>query len=1088
MYTPTRLTSARRAHAASSPRAVALLLLLVPAAGAFAIEVPFQARIVSEFSHQADPPINMPTDVAVAPDGRVFIADGVNRRVVVLDVQARFVESIQLVGEEPLVNPTGLAIDADGKLYIADTGRHAVIVRSADGQLDRMIVPQSADDEYPADITGIAIEADGKAAWLVDNDNNRVIRFDLRTGTQSAMGRYGESVGELQHPFMIAVDADGDAFITDVINGRVAVFTRNGAPSQPVGAYGIELGQLYRPKGIACDEAANVWVSDSVLGVIQIFSNDGVPIDVLRDADGKPMRFNLPMGLAFDHTPRTLNPPGAEKTPASAPAGLSSHLYVTELGANRVVKLAIQRGPRPPPLTTRRRTQIVGGQARACTVCHVEWIEPFSRGQASSIAEPPPTSTVEPAVSRSDMCLSCHDASVVDSRRRVWMDHGHQTGIAAPDGMTIPDHLPLVDGKVACRTCHSAHTGGKFEADFRTAVFLRMQNAASELCISCHQDKTKGPEFGTHPIGGMPWPIPKELVGAGAKVGPNPRELTCQVCHTPHGSKNDHLLVMGTSSNQLCMTCHDQMRPGMFRDGEHTEHPLSPLVNAEQAAAVREMGTQLSPEGQLICLSCHKLHHGKGERFMLADDLHDGRFCIRCHSEKTQLVGSSHDLRTNFPEEKNRLGMTPISGGPCSSCHMFHRYARAPEASKLDPGGGKCITCHQSGRCAGDKSLGPVNHPDTRCVECHDPHDPQHKPYLKDTTEALCAGCHKDQTALIGGPHDYRSNQNLASSAWPAASKPFHDPCLSCHRPHGDESTGLFRFAGAVGGEDAGCRACHAASAWGATGGLAALHPREMKPGMPHGDLPISPPAESHAGGISCRTCHDPHGGSTIPAMLRVQPGATAQALCTACHTDMAGLALTTHNSASLAHAGFDTIACGPCHVVHGDAGKVASAGLMPRGLAGHDKANSPAALQAHDAAAGFDANCSVCHRSGGSARPPAIAFHPEVVLEAVAAAHPDASLPLFDEHGSASANGRITCYTCHLPHGRPADDAELTRLAGLSQEQVRAERLMLRPFNPPNICTACHGSDALRRFLYFHDTERRTGPLAALRSPAPDS
>ncbi|MBK8270961.1 MAG: hypothetical protein IPK83_22695 [Planctomycetes bacterium] len=150
----------------------------------------------------------------------------------------------------------------------------------------------------------------------------------------------------------------------------------------------------------------------------------------------------------------------------------------------------------------------------------------------------------------------------------------------------------------------------------------------------------------------MPWAIPQELIDAGARVGPNPREIHCRVCHTPHGASHDHLLVMGVESNQLCLTCHAEMRPGMFRDDAHSEHPLSPIVNAEQKAAVKDMNTRLGPNDQLICLSCHKLHHGKGDRFLLARELKDGQMCMQCHSEKNTMLGSSHDLRQKFPNER----------------------------------------------------------------------------------------------------------------------------------------------------------------------------------------------------------------------------------------------------------------------------------------------------------------------------------------------------------------------------------------------------------------------------------------------------
>ena len=66
-------------------------------------------------------------------------------------------------------------------------------------------------------------------------------------------------------------------------------------------------------------------------------------------------------------------------------------------------------------------------------------------------------------------------------------------------------------------------------------------------------------------------------------------------------------------------------------------------------------------------------------------------------------------------------------------------------------------------------------------------------------------------------------------------------------------------------------------------------------------------------------------------------------------------------------------------------------------------------------------------------------------------------------------------CRTCHTPHGRdvgPADTAER------SAPERRAMWLQLRDFETPNVCTTCHAADALRRFLYFHDPERRGGDL----------
>ena len=985
--------------------------------------------------------MRMPTDVAVGTDGSVFVADGVNDRILRFSSAGKFVSEIQEVGQERLSRPIGITIDESGRLWIADTGRRRVLVRTNDGRLERTIVPQTGREEHAADITDIAVSRDGKYAWLVDNDNHRLLRVDLDTSTQMQVGRQGESVGQLKYPFMLTIATDGRVIVTDVINARLHVFSKSGAPRRTIGVYGVNLGELYRPKGLVCDLKGNIWVSDGTLGVVQIFNSDGLFIDVLRDKGGQPFRFQSPMGLAIRE----------------------DSLYVVELAADRVRRLEITRAtPRPVRRPSSPRPRVVGRQARACTICHIEWIEPFSKGVGTILMDAPAKSQDEPVVSRSEACLSCHDGSVADSRRRVWEEHGHLTNIMPSNSMQVPPYLPLVNGKIACRTCHSAHMGGDFSGDIRKSVFLRVSNTASQLCIGCHQDKTGGPEFGTHPIGGMPWPVPQNLVRAGAKVGPNPREITCQVCHTPHGAGYDHLLVMGTESNQLCLSCHDQMRPGMFREGAHSEHPLDPIVNDAQKMAVHAMGTRLGPDDQLICLSCHKLHHGKGDRFMLAQELTDGQMCLACHSEKTSLLATSHDLRTNFPDERNRLDMTPKTGGPCSACHLFHRYARPAETHPLDPRG-LCITCHQKDRCGGSRTIGPINHPQSHCTDCHDPHETRFEHYMRLPAADLCATCHKEQAQLAGGLHDVHKN----SAAWPQQSVDSNDRCLACHRPHGTEESGLFRVASKKdeAAADGICLACHPASAWGATGSLAAVHPREMIDAISNRELPVVHDKADGSVKLGCRTCHDPHGSpKNSPKLLRVQEGEPSTTLCTQCHSEMQHIALTGHGSNKLAEAGFEATSCRPCHSVHAN----------PAFVGGKLLSMPSAANGVTDLAGNY---CVSCHKKGGSAKPPAVATHPEVPMLNVSADGSLGFMPLFDEQGRVDPRGAIRCLTCHVPHGRIVNGTNVEPFSGLER---RAMRLLLRAFTPPNVCTSCHGTDALRRFLYFHDPDRRGGPLAS--------
>ncbi|MCG3128593.1 MAG: hypothetical protein CHACPFDD_03482 [Phycisphaerae bacterium] len=1003
----------------------------------------------------AEAPLRLPTAVSVSEAGLVAITDGVNDRVVVVSADGRSMREISAATGSALSRPVSARFAADGSLWICDTGNARLVLLGADLQLQREYRIPAAPDGRPADPTDVLPLPSGP--WVVDNDNHRILALDPARETWRSFGQMGESLGQFQYPFMIAALPGGDVAVTDVINGRGQILSPAGEAVAAAGSYGVERGELYRPGGIAVDGGGNVWIADSVVGVIQAFRPNGAALDVLRDDSGAPLRFEGPLGLSF-------GPDGA--------------LYVVELRAARVAVVDIGASARALPRGPAQRTRSgVGQQARACTICHLEWMPPFVEGRDTELLLRPSSSAEDPLVARSESCLSCHDSSVADSRHRVWEEHGHRTDVAPPPTMTVPRHLPLVEGKLACRTCHSAHGQGPPEGHLQRAVVLRVPNVASQLCVSCHTDKTRGPRFGTHPTGGMPWPVPQQLIAAGAKVGPNPRELTCQTCHTPHGASHEHLLVMGADNSQLCLTCHDQMRPGMFRGGGPTEHPVNPPVDAEQLAAIHEMGTRVSPDGRLICLSCHKLHEGKGERFMLADDLHGGQICLRCHSQRAEMIGSSHDLRQKFPDERNRLGMTVTDGGPCSACHLFHRYAREPEPTRADPKG-HCTTCHQQGRCAETKQLGSVNHPHLACVDCHNPHDARHASYLPLPPQELCAVCHSEQAALAGGSHDAVLNQetwkdapHLAdlAAALRRADRPA-DRCLSCHRPHGDDQTGLFRVAPVCDSRatDAACLACHRSVA-DDNGAHALQHPVCAPDDHPNGGLPLATVGGKRE--IGCSTCHNPHasplsGPNLVRAAADLATGHTSETqLCLKCHSQQALISVTSHDPAALAERGWTVTSCQPCHSPHGPADAIV-APLFSVALLGavspDVQSRSASGVLMADAA---DRYCIGCHRPNGPAPSVPIASHPALDMRTIDAL--PVTLPLYDEFGHQSDVGRITCRTCHLPHGgacAPAADPVVRS----------AQRAMLRPFTPPNTCTTCHGADGLRRFLYFHDPQRR--------------
>jgi predicted CXXCH cytochrome family protein len=716
--------------------------------------------------------------------------------------------------------------------------------------------------------------------------------------------------------------------------------------------------------------------------------------------------------------------------------------------------------------------------ARQCAVCHAEWVEAFRRPEAVVLIDRPD----DDAAVDENTCLGCHDGSIADSRLRVWLDHGHQTGISPPPGMKVPAILPLTNGKVTCKTCHTAHASAGPET-LATAVFLRVRNDASQLCRMCHTDHTKGPELGTHPIGGMPWSVPDELVAAGAEVGPDPKRLTCQTCHTPHGSREEHLLVMGTESNQLCLTCHKKLRPGLWRPELAREHPQNPTLSSQaQRDAIRDMGTKTGPGETLICLSCHKLHHGQAGRSMLADVQTESQLCLRCHPGRYDVVGTSHDLRISAPEERNRLGRSPQQSGPCGACHSFHHFARRPDPKPHDRTG-LCTSCHQEGRCAGQATGLPFAHPSKLptdalpdslelplfssddedatktlvCLTCHDPHKTRHDHFLRDKPDAVCASCHGEHTTSLGGGHDFVSRHpELRNGRNEPASETGN--CGFCHGVHGGDDRALWVATETPPKQsDDLCLQCHREEGLASsTVAGALLHPT---------DLPTLDEA------MTCMTCHDPHGGAGgEPSMLRTGGHPSPDTLCANCHDQVDTVTLSMHRPEVLeAHAHKTKVAwsatmCAPCHAVHARPG-VKNVGAWT-GPLGPDTVPADARL------------CMGCHGPNGGATTVAPVDHPAVALHNVVPTDSAGYLPLIDDKGLHDSSGKISCSTCHLPHGRSHDDpTPRTNGEKGRADLLQARKPMLRPYIAPNLCTSCHGFDGLRRFLYFHDPSKRATP-----------
>lgn len=135
--------------------------------------------------------------------------------------------------------------------------------------------------------------------------------------------------------------------------------------------------------------------------------------------------------------------------------------------------------------------------AKECAICHYRWVDTFFiDGKGTDLVE----YQSEMVVSKPEMCFSCHDGSVVDSRAKVYNDLRHKINEPPPATMNIPKIFPLdKEGNMQCATCHTAH-GVSSEMGIEKTIFVRTSNKNSDMCRMCHTDKDGGIDTGNHPI------------------------------------------------------------------------------------------------------------------------------------------------------------------------------------------------------------------------------------------------------------------------------------------------------------------------------------------------------------------------------------------------------------------------------------------------------------------------------------------------------------------------------------------------------------------------------------------------------------
>jgi predicted membrane-bound mannosyltransferase/DNA-binding beta-propeller fold protein YncE len=179
-------------------------------------------------------------------------------------------------------NPRDIAVAPDGSLYIADTNNHRIQHLTPDGTLLQQwgtfadVAKGAAPGGTFYEPWGVAVGLDG-SVYVADTWNHRIQKFTKDGEFITMWGYFGqaETPFALWGPRDIAIDSLGMVYVTDTGNKRVVIYSPDGEYINQFGSVGFEPGQFNEPVGIAIDSGGLIYIADTWNQRVQVISPDG---------------------------------------------------------------------------------------------------------------------------------------------------------------------------------------------------------------------------------------------------------------------------------------------------------------------------------------------------------------------------------------------------------------------------------------------------------------------------------------------------------------------------------------------------------------------------------------------------------------------------------------------------------------------------------------------------------------------------------------------------------------------------------------------------------------------------------------------
>jgi DNA-binding beta-propeller fold protein YncE len=268
-----------------------------------------------------------PYGIAIDSKGQVYVADQKVGAVFIFNTETHDAQLIRNGIEAHFGWINGLAIDDDDRLFVSDGKMHRVLIFNSKREVENQITDGLVDP------VGLALDTTNRFLYVVDTQQDQVIVYDAdslkllrRIGT-GGKNHFLTTPGDFGAPQGVAVDNEGNVYVTDTLNNRVEIFDADGNFVSLFGKHGDGPGYLARPKGIAVDADGHIWVADEMQDRLQVFNREGQLLTYIGQSHGElPGQFKSLVGVAIDKQNRVF-------TTEQLPGRLQMFQYVTDAEA-----------------------------------------------------------------------------------------------------------------------------------------------------------------------------------------------------------------------------------------------------------------------------------------------------------------------------------------------------------------------------------------------------------------------------------------------------------------------------------------------------------------------------------------------------------------------------------------------------------------------------------------------------------------------------------------------------------------------------------------------------------------------------------